>query len=163
MLLSEEIIALYITGQVSDVLLRDLLLNEEYYFLTIPQFLKPRVAYYKNTSMLSSSCVWGFCVSMSYYMYLVLLNCISVAHTATLLLKLLCVIAIATIFCLLCRYTSVFPELEEHYHRHTDVVTAVLVDIAFAFVLSAICMLYVASLRNAVLFVHGLLLPPRRV
>ena len=157
MFLSEEIVVLYLIGLIFDICVRNIVLNQTDNFFDVPDFFKHRSSYYKNTSTISSSCVIGFSVSFSYYMYLTVISYFpDISDNA--FAKLFLVAFMSILFCTLCRYTDIYPEMREHYHRHIHVITSYFSDIFFAYLIATIFLIYMFSFRELVNFVKGIFL-----
>lgn len=152
MFLSEEIVVLYVIGLLFDICVRSTVL----YQVDLPDFLKYRSVYYKNTSTISSSCVIGFSVALSYYGYLTIMSYFPVIQDS-IFNKLVLVLLMSSLFCTLCRYTHIYPELGKDYHSHINVVTSYLVDVLFAYIIATIFLIYIYMLRTLFQYVKGIL------
>ena len=155
MFLSEEIVVLYVIGLLFDICLRNVVLHESENMFDLPDFFKYRSEYYKNTNTISSSCVVGFMVSLSYYMYLTVMSYFP-AIEEHVFAKLFLVAFMSTLVCTLCRYTDLYPDIREHYHRHIHVVTSYFADIFFAYLIATVFLIYISSFRGLVNFVKGI-------
>lgn len=154
MFLSEEIVVFYVIGQLLDIFLRVIVVNKEQYILDLPGFFKYRNTYYDNTSGLESSCVVGFSVAISYYIYLTLMSYVP-HHENNVFAKIFLIFLVSTLFCTLCRYTDLYPELKESYHRRIDVITSYFADIFFAYTLATVFLIYTTFFRGLFDFAIG--------
>ena len=110
--MSEEIVVSYVIGLLFDICVRSMVLDQNE-MVDLPDFLKYRSAYYKNTSTVSSSCVIGFGVALSYYAYSTIMSYANPMIRNNVFAKLVLVLFMSSLFCTLCRYTDIYPELRK--------------------------------------------------
>ena len=144
MLLSEELVTMFMLGAAFDLLFRSALSG--YSPVYVPDVLKYKQSYYNNTSVFSTFCTTGVISAVSYYTYLVILNYIPEIYSQKFLSKLSILTIVSILVSSVMQHTDIVPELREYYYQNVGMVYAYLLDTSCVFVLSSAFLMYTSSL-----------------
>ena len=157
MLLSEELVTMFMIGAVSELLFRSALSG--YSPVYVPDALKYKQSYYNNTSIFFTVCTTGVISAVSYYIYLIILNYLPELYSQKFVSKLSILTLLSILVSSLMQHTDIVPELREYYYQDVGMVYAYLLDTLWAFVLSTAFLMYAYSLRGTVHAIASVLYP----